>query len=79
MDGFILEVLLNGGWRKRNEIFWLLQDAQKEAKGQLRHGVAKAVKILAVKVALQPVLSFGIDLPQQEIPTPKPEAVVEEV
>lgn len=60
MNGFLFEVLLKCGWRRRNDIFWLLADARKEANRLVKLNQAKAIRIFAIKVKLKPIEEIEI-------------------
>ena len=69
MHAFILETLLSKGWRKGGEVFWTLEDATRAGRDLLKRKQARAVRILPLEVALQPVA----ELPEAA----KPDAAAE--
>lgn len=61
MDAFILETLLTRGWRRGGEVFWTRADAERSARELVRRKLAKAARVLQVRVDLNAV---------SEIPNP---------
>jgi len=64
MQAFLLETLLTKGWRKGGEVFWTLEDASRAGRALLKRKGARAVRILPLQVALQPVA----ELPEAATP-----------
>ena len=55
MAGYILEILLQRGWRRGGEIFWTIEDAKRAGTALLKRRIARRVRVLPVNVELQPV------------------------
>jgi hypothetical protein len=55
MGAYILEILLQWGWRRGGEIYWTLADAEAAGRAMLKRRLARQVRILSVNVELQPV------------------------
>ena len=61
MNGYLLETLLQKGWRRGGEVYWTIEDATKIATDMIRRKAARQVRVLSLTVALEPV----IELPPQ--------------
>jgi hypothetical protein len=55
MSPFILEILVQRGWRRGGEIFWTIEDAKRAGDTMLKRRIARRVRVLPVNVELQPV------------------------
>lgn len=55
MQAFILETLLQKGWRKGGEIFWTLDDAVSAAENMIKRKLARRVRILPAQLQLEAV------------------------
>ena len=59
MEGFVVECLFDTGWRRAGVLFWLLPDAEAEAKQSVSEH-ARAARILAVTIHPETIMSIGV-------------------
>ena len=58
MSGFVIESLYLTGWRRGSQVYWRYVDAVREAQTQLSEDESRAVRILPIKVADDPVFEW---------------------
>ncbi len=60
MGAFILELLLQRGWRRGGEVFWTIEDAKRAGNSFLKRRIARQVRILPATIDLQPVAELPV-------------------